>query len=151
MSGFVYFIGPEALVYRPFLEEGACVKIGYTRQRPLQRLAALQTGSPLHLVLWAYIKGSSEVERALHKAFAPLRSHGEWFYVTQRLWGLLSHLGEEPNIGNFVNSADFTDALHANLCNGSPHPKFTEQEWASSADIEPLLGFFPSLSLEEYQ
>lgn len=56
------------------------VKIGYAAQ-PRKRLADLQIGCPLALVLrWAFpAESATHVERALHKRFVRQRIRGEWF------------------------------------------------------------------------
>ena len=85
MSGFVYFIAPEALLCRQQDDELRYVKIGYTGNKPEARLAALQTGCPAPLTLIAYIDGSPELERDFHNTFADLRMTGEWFCVAHKL------------------------------------------------------------------
>lgn len=79
MSGFVYFIQAEPV---------EAVKIGYSRYHPRERMRALQLGCPTPLKLTAFIEGSMKDEDALHRAFAHLRIHTEWF----RLEGELAHL-----------------------------------------------------------
>jgi hypothetical protein len=54
------------------------IKIGVSVD-PKERLAYLQTGSPLPLVLLWKIPGSFELEGDLHTFFDPYRLHGEWF------------------------------------------------------------------------
>lgn len=54
------------------------VKIGYT-ERPKQRLSEANTMSPFPVDLLRCDEGSINDERRLHKKFADLRLHGEWF------------------------------------------------------------------------
>ena len=79
MMGWVYFIAASDL---------NLVKIGTCRDAPGKRLAALQTGSPALLDLISAIPGDRALEQRLHRAFADLREHGEWF----RFEGALARL-----------------------------------------------------------
>ena len=54
------------------------VKIGYTDDDPRIRMRALQIGSAEKLYLVRDFQGESG-ERHLHRRFAHLRLHGEWF------------------------------------------------------------------------
>jgi len=144
VSGFVYFITPEAALVRS--EETQLVKIGFTKKDPRTRLATLQCGSPLHLVLWAYVEGSEALERAFHEAFSELRSHGEWFLLQDKLYGFLSYLGDEPNIGNLIGRERVCVALFDNVSN--PCPTFIPDDeylWSISGDIRPLTPFYPEV------
>lgn len=142
--GFVYFIAPEAALHRE--EYDSLVKIGFTRGNPHDRLRNLQTGSPLRLVLWAYIDGTPELEKAFHDAFAELQSHGEWFFVLFKLWDFLRYLGEEPNIGQRVTRERLEVAVYDVLFSDVvPHPSVPEEAWKRSIDMAPLRPFFPEL------
>jgi hypothetical protein len=144
VSGFVYFIGPEALLHREW--DTALVKIGYTSNHPLDRLRALQTGSPVYLSLWAYTPGSPELERAFHEAFEPLRSHGEWFFAHYKLADFLGYLGQEPNIGNLISAEQMEIALFDNVQSASPPVPVDEAAaWMKSASITPLVRFYPGV------
>lgn len=57
---------------------GLFVKIGRSRN-VLERLKNLQTGTYGELIIHALEPGDSKRETKLHKKFAPLRRHGEWF------------------------------------------------------------------------
>ena len=147
--GFVYFIAPEALLHRPFGDQGAMVKIGFTRGNPFARLCALQTGSPLHLKVWAYTDGTLELEGALHNAFAPLRSHGEWFFCEGKLFDLMAYLAEEPNTGNHASQARFEAAVSDTLfTDWPPHPSVDKEQWVASANPAALADFFPDAWVE---
>lgn len=65
----VYLVGSPAV--RP-------VKIGVS-DNPEARLADLQVGSPVPLLLLWRTPGGQRLESALHDYFAPYRLHGEWF------------------------------------------------------------------------
>ena len=54
------------------------IKIGCSSSA-WSRLATLQAGSPVALELLASFPGGVRRERELHRRFAPLRLHGEWF------------------------------------------------------------------------
>jgi hypothetical protein len=147
--GFVYFICPEALLHRPRGDQGAMVKIGYTGGNPKARLRALQTGSPMYLRVWAYIDGTEELEAAFHNAFAPLRSHGEWFYCEGKLRDFMAYLGEEPNVGLHVGEEALEAAVHDNVFSlHPPHPSVDPEEWLASAYPAALAGFFPDAWVE---
>lgn len=68
-TGFVYFIQGK---------KTRRVKIGFS-VNPTERLRDLQCGSPDKLVLLGCVHGTVKTERELHKKFAHLHSHGEWF------------------------------------------------------------------------
>lgn len=58
------------------------VKIGWS-ENPDERLKQLQTGCPGKAVIEATVPGADrEMERALHAAFRPWRTHGEWFELS---------------------------------------------------------------------
>jgi hypothetical protein len=78
-KGRVYFIGAE----------NGLVKIGWAVS-PGLRLASLQTGSPLRLRLLASKPGSRTDESDLHRRFAHLRVHGEWFKPDDELHAYLA-------------------------------------------------------------
>lgn len=61
-----------------FLRAGDLIKIGHS-QEPRGRLATLRGASPLKLDLLHIEPGPVSKERALHRRFKRLRSHGEWF------------------------------------------------------------------------
>lgn len=143
-TGYVYFVAPEALLHRDELDEGTQVKIGFTRGNPLVRLSALQTGSPLPLKLWAYVQGSKELESAFHETFAEMRSHGEWFYVSSKLYDFMGYLGEEPHTGNLITREQMAVAIFDCLIPDRPsHPSHDENLWRVSADASHLKAFFP--------
>lgn len=58
-------------------EDGGPIKIGFTKNRPAERLTELQIGSPVELAFIGFIEGRKEP--MLHRKFAHLRLHGEWF------------------------------------------------------------------------
>lgn len=67
-EGYVYVIGAR---------NQPIVKIGRSAD-PQKRVAAIQTMSPMPLeVLWTHPGGHFEAK--LHRHFAHLRTHGEWF------------------------------------------------------------------------
>lgn len=72
----------EECVYVIGTPSSQTVKIGRTIQIK-KRLADIQRMSPVPLeVLWTH-PGGRELETNLHRRFASLRSHGEWFTFTE--------------------------------------------------------------------
>lgn len=63
-------------------------KIGFARM-PYQRLSNLRIGSPVPLLFAAFIPGTIENEKQLHRRFGQARSHGEWFEITPELQQLI--------------------------------------------------------------
>jgi hypothetical protein len=59
------------------------IKLGITHKPVMQRLATMQTGSPVTLRLLGSCGIAGDwVERAAHAILADDRSHGEWFRAT---------------------------------------------------------------------
>lgn len=144
MSGFVYFVAPEALFCRD--GDTQFVKIGYTRNAPESRLSALQTGCPIPLKVYFYTDGSPELEAAFHEAFAPLRHFGEWFNLEYRLHDFMSYFDEPPHGCPYVAPERIEVALYDNVYSDSPpHPSIPRDEWIKSASFEPLARYYPSV------
>lgn len=78
-KAWLYFIRPVG--------RAGPVKIGITLN-PHQRLACHQTYSPVALEYagLAEIDGAAALERALHRQFADVRSHSDWFAGTEELY-----------------------------------------------------------------
>ncbi|MEU9046584.1 MULTISPECIES: GIY-YIG nuclease family protein [unclassified Kitasatospora] len=68
----------EEFVYLITATGARTAKIGRSTD-PGSRLAALQAGSPVALLLAATSPGGPRLERYLHKAFDGYRIHREWF------------------------------------------------------------------------
>lgn len=66
---WVYLIGSPA---------SRLVKIGLSNN-PAERLADLQVGSPVPLMILWQTQGGQGLESALHRYFRSYRAHGEWF------------------------------------------------------------------------
>ena len=84
-----------ALIYFILAEQPGRVKIGYAAD-PHQRKKDLQVGSPVPLALIAVIPGDRTTEPALHKRFARVRSHGEWFEFDDTIKQFLIEHGRSP-------------------------------------------------------
>lgn len=82
-EGHVYFVAPVG---------GGLVKIGWTSGYIGDRIAALQTGSPVRLELLLAFPAPRDAEPQLHDRFARLREHGEWFRPTEELHGFITGL-----------------------------------------------------------
>lgn len=83
--------------------EDGPVKIGIA-SKPWERIATLQTASPVRLRGLAAWRGSMDEERAIHKLFAEDRLEGEWFKPSADLIALVEWLGA-PTC-EFVNPAN---------------------------------------------
>jgi hypothetical protein len=89
VRGYVYFVAcaePDCRKVHPF------IKIGQT-MRLAERLAALQTGSPVELCVVGYIKTENprELESYFHKNFNKARIYGEWFRVSSGMIVAIRH------------------------------------------------------------
>lgn len=76
--GWIYYIA---------CSETTRLKIGYTSGDVSKRLKALQTGSAGKLRLIAMHPGTQANERNIHNEFAHKRIHGEWFEMSEDLFG----------------------------------------------------------------
>lgn len=141
MTGFVYFIGPEALYHRSDIQ---FVKIGFTKNNPDARLRSLQCGSPVVLNVHAYFEGSEALERAFHEAFAELRSHGEWFFLERKLFDFLHYFYDPPR--SYVTQERLQASIYDNIfARCSSHPSMTDEEYLGSCEPGPIRRHFPKL------
>jgi hypothetical protein len=83
IDGFVYFIRAS----------NGLIKIGYSRESPDGRFYTLQTASPLILERLALIRANHSIEQELHRRFADLHSHGEWFHSGDKLLEFIRERG----------------------------------------------------------
>lgn len=74
-TGFVYVIGNEHM---------KICKIGYS-VNPHKRISAIQTGCPYPIEIIAIVKGSREMEKALHRKYVMYKTSGEWFRYEGKL------------------------------------------------------------------
>lgn len=74
-----------------FLRSNGLIKIGLTTDLP-KRIAALKTASANVIELIATVAGDRQLEMKLHKRFAHLRQHGEWFAENDELKGFIEGL-----------------------------------------------------------
>jgi hypothetical protein len=65
-----------------FVQGAGLTKIGYA-DSPLRRLRHLQGASPAPLTLARVLDGSKHDEVRLHRLFADVHSHAEWFRLTR--------------------------------------------------------------------
>jgi hypothetical protein len=77
---FVYFLQAEC---------NGLIKIGYTLNGPMKRFKSIAYMSPVPLKLLGVIRGLRSVEADLHRDFAHLRDHGEWFQPGPELLNLI--------------------------------------------------------------
>jgi hypothetical protein len=143
VSGFVYFVTPEAVFHRSE-EDLHVVKIGYTRFHPRVRMRELQCGSPVTLELLAYIDGSIPLERAFHDTFAELRWQGEWFLLDRKLRDFLGYFNGLPPSDRYVPREQLLVSLYDNVfAPTSSHPQWTDEEYQASAEDGFLRVWFP--------
>lgn len=96
------------MIYFMQADIGGPIKIGYCGEDKLdQRVKALQTYCPFPLVVRKTIPGASRgIEKRLHRAFAPERLHGEWFYASPMLVALADAVGVEDMEGMAFQMAE---------------------------------------------
>lgn len=99
--GYVYFIASETLI-----------KIGFSGA-PGVRLKALrsQTGEPLKIL--AHAVGWITDEAALHKKFAHLRDHQEWFRPEQELYDVIAAVKDGKSLTELLKPEVIADAKSA--------------------------------------
>lgn len=130
MRGYIYFIAMEPDEY---------VKIGFTKQHPKLRMAALQTGCPQRLRLRGYFPGTLNDERRLHEVFAPLRAQGEWFHNIHKLFDFVLYFdGVQEN--ESAGRERFENALHDCVMQSHwfPGQRASFEEHNNSADWRPF-------------
>lgn len=86
---------PRSFVYLVRAGMDGPFKIGRSTNVP-DRVATLQTANHTSLRLVAQLPGGVEVERLLHRRFAPNRLHGEWFEPSPDLVAFVEEIGGRP-------------------------------------------------------
>jgi len=85
----------EFLIY--FVTQGQYVKIGFTDKILRHRISQLNVSSPDLIYAIGYIKnGNLELEKQLHKRFANLHVHGEWFEANIELIQFINSNNDMP-------------------------------------------------------
>ena len=86
-----------------FIQDGpdGAIKIGYSSD-PQRRLRELQTGAGRPLRILHTMYGTVEDERRLHRAYACLRQHGEWFTPGEDLRSYIDLLANPRPLRPFV-------------------------------------------------
>jgi hypothetical protein len=79
-----------------FIRADQEVKIGMSNNVH-QRMKALSTMSPVPLELLAVVAGAHLEEAQLHRKFAHLRMHGEWFRAEPELLDFIESLNAHPD------------------------------------------------------
>jgi hypothetical protein len=82
------------LIYFIFCEAANAVKIGFAAD-PMRRLAMLQTGNPLPLVLLAAVQGGLKQEQRFHQRFRSHHIRGEWFRADSQLMAVIQRFKVE--------------------------------------------------------
>lgn len=75
---------------------GGPIKIGFTSRTPNERLAALQTGSPVELRIVGLLHGNRE--REMHERFKDDRLHGEWFNPSRHLVVFITNEAQQARV-----------------------------------------------------
>lgn len=75
---FVYFFKAE-------VSAEALIKIGFTSGDVERRCNVLRLGSPVELTVAGFFEGTQQDELNLHRQFAHLRRHREWFLLDDEL------------------------------------------------------------------
>lgn len=92
----VYFIKPIGM--------NGPIKIGCSGQVHY-RMDTLATWSPFPLELITAVKGNVADERSVHRLFAHLRTHKEWFKSSPTLWEFIGSLKAGSSISEAIVSA----------------------------------------------
>lgn len=127
---FVYFFvtsGPNDMTM---------CKIGFTKAFPERRRREVQGMCPTELELFAFINGDMSLEQKLHRTFAPLRYHGEWFVLEGKLHDFLYYLVPDGPCEEPTSNSKFWNAVHDCVLAGCvPHPELDHEEYMGSADM----------------
>jgi sRNA-binding protein len=88
------FAGHQSKVYFVQAGPGGPIKIGIADDLAA-RVAGLQTANAAKLSLLTWCHGGLPRERELHRQFAALRLHGEWFQPGDELRALIARIQQE--------------------------------------------------------
>lgn len=117
----VYFIGPAD-------RSVGVVKIGVTGGAVSKRLYTLQTGSAHRLIAYGEVRMDARYELALHRAFAPLQMHGEWFRYQGKLKRLIEGVSDACG-GQSAWTDDVLWSTFFDICS-CPDDRQTVDPWA---------------------
>lgn len=92
-----------------FVQEGDAgpVKIGWTRQGLVARLAQIQNGNPRPLRLIGVALADQAAEKDLHGHFAELHLHGEWFRPEPSLLAFVADVARVPDVPRRTNRVGY--------------------------------------------
>jgi hypothetical protein len=101
------------MVYFIFQEQ-RYVKIGYTVDRPFERLGELQVGNP-HTMRLEGLMFNATVgdERAIHDRFKQYLLRGEWYLLSPEIIGYMHKHCDEVDLGVDSSLVAATDRLAA--------------------------------------
>lgn len=85
------------VIYFVQAEEGGPVKIGRTKD-PKARLASLQTGSAVPLVVRRLFAGGARAEAEIHERLDDYRLGGEWFSPSRDVAAVALAIGQNGNL-----------------------------------------------------
>lgn len=96
--GYIYFMGSATFPDR--------IKIGFA-MNPVERRLALEVGSPIDLMLLAFIPATRESELYFHKVFKKYRIKGEWFSAVPELWDCINLIRFNPDSLRHFGNPDY--------------------------------------------
>lgn len=111
-------MGQEKMIYFIQANDGGPIKVGYAVD-PQKRLTEIQRMSPVPLRILATINGYRKDEALLHRRFASLRLHGEWFRPSQELLDIITRK-KLPFKESYPPGFERSQCLGVNVCDGQP-------------------------------
>lgn len=82
-----------------------CIKVGYSKNSPKNRLDSLQCGNPNKLVLIGWFDGTQDDELYIHKKLSEYKCEGgsEWFYANYIVIDFVRKKIESEKYNSFIN------------------------------------------------
>lgn len=125
------------LKYVYFFEAPRVVKIGTTKDI-FKRFKTIQSASPVRLNISGIMVGDRSIEEALHRRFAGLRQHGEWFRKTRKLLAYIKKHSDPVLDGwvptNWYGDWNYTQAFKR-WANGQPAFDFCSFDHAIRKEV----------------
>jgi hypothetical protein len=83
------WLGRKGVIYILQVRGKGQLKIGFTENDPMRRVAAIQSASPYELELISSFAAIAQDELHLHKALEQHRIRGEWYRPSEEVMGYL--------------------------------------------------------------